>query len=105
MRWTWKFFDALLVVGAVVLGLGIWLIPNWTDSPSFKKMEAAVMERREARLAREAEDARIEAINAAHKKKDEAEGIVYFGPGGTLGAGVDAGKPANPASASESKDK
>ncbi|MBI1358794.1 MAG: hypothetical protein GC155_00755 [Alphaproteobacteria bacterium] len=103
MRWTWKFFDALLVVGAVVLGLGIWLIPNWTESPTFKKMEAAVMERRDARLAREAEQARIKAINDAHKKKDEEEGIVYFGPGGTLLPPDDPGKPAKPAGKSDQK--
>ena len=95
MRWTWKFFDALLVVGAIVLGLGVWLIPNWTDSPTFKKMEAAVMERHEARLAREAEEARIKAINDAHEKKDKEEGIVYFGPGGTLIPGGDAAKPSD----------
>jgi len=80
MEWTWKYFDMLIVVGAVAIGLGVWFIPNFTESEKMKELETAVQERREERAARQAD---------AERRAQEAEelGIVYFGaspqtPGG-----------------------
>jgi hypothetical protein len=82
MKWNWKdarpdwgFFDLLLIIGAVVAGFGIWFIPSWSSTPGFKKLEAAVHERIELNNKIKAEEVRI-------KKKNDEEGIVYFGPGG-----------------------
>jgi hypothetical protein len=82
MKWNWKdvrpdwgFFDLLLIIGAVVAGFGIWFIPSWSSSEGFQKLEKAVHERVEL-------GNKIKAKEAEIKKKNEEEGIVYFGPGG-----------------------
>ncbi len=82
MKWNWKdarpdwgFFDALLVIGAIIAGFGIWFIPSWSSTPGFRKLESAVHERIDLNNKIKAEEARI-------KKKNDEEGIVYFGPGG-----------------------
>jgi hypothetical protein len=72
MEWTWKYFDMLIVVGAVAIGIGVWFIPNFTESDKMKALEAAVAERREAQSAAEAEKTR-KAV------EQEELGIVYFG--------------------------
>jgi hypothetical protein len=74
-RLDWGFFDLLLLIGAVVAGCGIWFIPSWSNSEGFKKLETAVHERIDM-------DKKIKAKEAEIKKKNEEEGIVYFGPGG-----------------------
>jgi hypothetical protein len=74
-RLDWKIFDGLLIVGAIAAGFGIWFIPSWSHTPGFQKLTAAVHERVELQK-------KIKAKEAEIKKKNEEEGIVYFGPGG-----------------------
>jgi hypothetical protein len=74
-RLDWGFFDMLLIIGACAAGIGIWFIPSWSNTEGFQKLEKAVHERVD--LAN-----RIKAKEAEIKKKNEEEGIVYFGPGG-----------------------
>ncbi len=71
---SWKFFEALIVVGAVAVGTLVWFVPNWAEGDTMKKVEAAVQERRERRLAAEAAQAEI-------VEERERLGLVYFGPG------------------------
>lgn len=73
MHHTWKYFDFLIVIaGLAVAGL-VWFIPNFTESKEYKDLVGTMNERRERRLAIEAE---------AEKERLEREelGIVYFGP-------------------------
>ena len=72
--YSWKFFEALIVLAAIAVGFSIWLMPNWKESDTFKKLESAVMERREARL-------KYEAQVKAEEEERERLGLVYFGPG------------------------
>lgn len=77
MHRTWKYFDMLIVLGALLLGSAVWFIPNFTQSPEFVAMQKTAEQRKAAKAASEAakmaEDARL-------KKQHEEEGIVYFGP-------------------------
>lgn len=60
-----------LVIGAFLIAFAVWFIPNWTESPEMKALEAAVKERREARLAYEAREAEA-------KRLAEEQGLVYL---------------------------
>lgn len=71
---SWKFFEALIVIGAFAVALAVWFIPNWAESDTMKRLEEAVNERKENRLRWEAEQAQIAADR-------ERLGLVYFGPG------------------------
>ncbi len=73
MKWTWRSFDILIAVAAIVLGLAVWFIPNFEKSPEMKQLvqnQKAWRERREA----------AEAL-AREKAKEEAEqGLVFVAP-------------------------
>ncbi len=70
MSSTWKWFDLLIVVGAVVIGLAVWFIPNMEADPEVQELYAHQRDLKERRLAREAEAARIE-------KEREELGLVF----------------------------
>lgn len=95
---SWKFFEALIVVGAFAVALAVWFIPNWAESDTMKKLEAAVNERKELRLRLEAEAAQAEA-------ERERLGLVYFGPGAVPIVEIDDAEaaPAGESAASEAE--
>ncbi len=68
---SWKALEFSLVIGAFLIAFAVWFIPNWTQSPEMKALEAAVNERKAARMAY---DARV----AAAKKEAEEKGLVYL---------------------------
>jgi len=69
--WSWKALEYSLVVGAFLIAFAVWFIPNWTESPEMKALEAAVNERKAARLA-------YEARQAEAKREAEELGLVYL---------------------------
>lgn len=70
MSFTWKWFDLLIVIGAVVIGLAVWFIPNINANPEVQELYAHQRELKAKRLAREAEAARIQ-------KEREELGLVF----------------------------
>jgi hypothetical protein len=73
MSLTWKWFDLLIVVGAVVIGVGVWFIPPIDSDPEVQAFYAKQREIKERRLAREAEAARI-------AQEREELGLVFIPP-------------------------
>lgn len=73
MSFTWKWFDLLIVVGAVVIGFAVWFIPSFESDPEIQELYARQREIRERREAREAEAARI-------AKEREELGLVFIPP-------------------------
>lgn len=71
---SWKFFELLIVIGAFAVGALIWFIPNWAESEQMHRLEDAVNERKERRIA-------IEQRQAEILEERERLGLVYFGPG------------------------
>lgn len=72
---SWKFFEGLIVVGAIAVGLLIWFVPNWAESDTMKEITAAVEHRRAVRE-------QAEAVHREIEEERERLGLVYFGPGG-----------------------
>jgi hypothetical protein len=70
MQSSWKYFDLLIAVGALLIGLAVWFIPNFKDSQEMQDLYVAANERKARMEAREAEAARI-------AKEREELGIVY----------------------------
>ncbi|MDZ4760196.1 MAG: hypothetical protein SGJ21_03895 [Alphaproteobacteria bacterium] len=71
MQSTWKYWDLLIVIGGLVVGFGVWFVPNFMADPTVQELMATQIERRERAEAYAAEQARIE-------KEREDLGIVYF---------------------------
>ena len=72
---SWKFFEALIVVGAIAVGALIWFVPNWAEGDTMKAISAAVDERKARRE-------QAEAVHIEIEEERERLGLVYFGPGG-----------------------
>lgn len=81
---TWKFFDLLIVVAAVVMGFGIWFLPNWAGSPEMKQLEQIADKRHEIKVHNKAELARRAEARAAEEKRLAAEreeqGLIFIAP-------------------------
>jgi sugar phosphate permease len=73
MSWTWKWFDLMIVVAGVVIGLAVWFIPNMMNSPEMKELVAVSKERKEQQRAHE-------ALQAEIKKEREEQGLVFLAP-------------------------
>jgi hypothetical protein len=73
MKWTWKSWDFLLVLGAIAVGFGVWLLPSFTDSTVYKELIAKQTELRERRE-------KIEAVEAEIAAERERLGLVYVSP-------------------------
>ena len=73
MTWTWKAFDYLIVIVAIVVGFGVWFLPNFENSPEIQKLYAEQRALKEARL-------KHEAIVAEIKKEQEDLGLVFIAP-------------------------
>ncbi|MEZ5937050.1 MAG: hypothetical protein R3C52_02385 [Hyphomonadaceae bacterium] len=68
-----RFFDLLIIVGALLLAIGVWFIPSFSNSKEFKEFVKANNERKAERLELEA-DARARA------EENERTGAVYIIP-------------------------
>ena len=78
--WTWKSWDFLLVLGAIAVGFGVWLLPSFTDSKVYRDLIAKQQELREYRL-------KVEAAEAEIKQERERLGLVYVAPISPSGSG------------------
>ena len=70
---SWKFFDLLVAVAAVIVGCAVWFIPNFMNSPEMKDLVATQNERKQALRAYEARQAEM-------KKEQEELGLVFIPP-------------------------
>src|SRR5688572_2133883 len=70
---SWKFFDLIVAVAAVIVGCAVWFIPNFMNSSEMKDLVASQNERKEAVRAYEARQAQI-------KKEQEELGLVFLPP-------------------------
>jgi hypothetical protein len=73
MSWTWKWFDILVVIGAVAIGFAVFFIPNFMNTKEMKEFVAVQEERRAALAAYEARQAEI-------KREQEELGLVFVTP-------------------------
>ncbi len=73
MHKTWKYFDGLIVVGALLIGFLVWFIPNFKDSKEMRDLYQAANERKDRIEARAAEEKRV-------AKEREDLGLVYLPP-------------------------
>lgn len=79
LRWDpkffgWKYFNYVIVVLGLIVGLGVWFMPNKWAEPEIAASMAEQEELRalrKARLAREAEE----------KRYQEEMGLIYIEPG------------------------
>ena len=70
----WKYFNYVIVVLGLIVGLGVWFMPNKWAEPEIAASMAEQEELRalrKARLAREAEE----------KRYQEETGLIYITPG------------------------
>jgi hypothetical protein len=70
---SWRFFDLIVAIAALVIGCAVWFIPNFMNSPEMKKLVAVQNERKQAVRAYEARQAEI-------KKEQEELGLVFLPP-------------------------
>ena len=84
MHHTWKYFDLLIVVGAIAIGFGIWFIPNWADSPEMRRLEAIADKRFEIKQHNKEEMARRAKVKAGQEaelaKEREEQGLIFIAP-------------------------
>jgi len=73
MQWTWKWFDMMIAVMALVVGFGVWFIPNFMNSKEMKDLVAS-------QNAIKAQNAAYAAQQAAIKAEQEELGLVYLPP-------------------------
>jgi hypothetical protein len=73
MRWTLQFWDVMVVIAAIAVGFGVWLMPSFTSTKDYKDMVAGQKRIIAAREARQAEAARVKA-------EREALGLVFISP-------------------------
>lgn len=73
MAWTWKWFDMMIAVMALVVGFGVWFIPNFMNSKEMKDLVAS-------QNAIKAQNAAYEAQQAAIKAEQEELGLVFLPP-------------------------
>ena len=73
MSWTWKWFDILVVVGAVAIGFAVFFIPNFMNTKEMKDFLAVQEERKAALAAYEARQAEI-------KREQDELGLVFVTP-------------------------
>jgi hypothetical protein len=87
---SWQYFDLLIVVGALLLGIGIWFIPSVTSSPDVQKLFAQQRQIAAEIKEQKAEEARV-------KKEQEDIGLVFVAPAvPKKQPPADAKKPAKP---------
>jgi CRISPR/Cas system-associated protein Csx1 len=87
MKWTWKSWDMLVVLAALAVGFGVWLLPSFTESKEIKELFAKQKELREQRLKVEAAEAEIAA-------ERERLGLVYVAPVSSAPTGASPAAPA-----------
>ena len=84
MHNTWKYFDLLIVVGALAIGFGIWFIPNFAGSPEMRRLEAIADRRFEIKQHNKEEMARRAKVraeqDAALAKEREEQGLIFIAP-------------------------
>ena len=79
LRWDpkifgWKYLNYVIVVLGLIVGLGVWFVPNkWAEPEIAAGMaeQTELRSLRQARLAREAEE----------KRYQEETGLIYITPG------------------------
>jgi hypothetical protein len=73
MSWTWKWFDLMIVIGGVALGVAVFFLPSFENSKGMKEAVAAEKQRKAAVAVYEAEQAEI-------KREQEELGLVFVAP-------------------------
>jgi hypothetical protein len=73
MSWTWKWFDLMIVLGALVLGFAVFFLPSFENSKGMKEAVAAEKQRKAALAA-------YEARQAETKREQEELGLVFLSP-------------------------
>jgi hypothetical protein len=74
INFGWKYFNYILIAVALIVGLGVWFMPNkWAEPTTAANFKETVRLERQMK-ARKAEEARI-------KKEQEELGLIYLEPG------------------------
>jgi hypothetical protein len=71
-------FDLFIVIMGLVVGFGVWFIPNFRNSQVYKDFVARQDELQAIRLKQEALEAKADAVAKEMAKEREELGIVYY---------------------------